>query len=275
MKLHLFGQFQQITREWLETCLVCKGGTYPAQLMYPELAARACERITNAINKAELEKGQSHVTAVLDPYNPTGSTRHVNFNTSKDSLWETDSRKSHINWVITDSAWESEFCRIVQSHNRVIAYAKNHGLGLEVPYHLGPTKKMYRPDFIVQLDDGHSKDDPLNMIVEIKGYRGEDAKDKKLTMETYWIPGINHLGSYGRWAFAEFTDVFDMGQDFAAKAEEEFGKVVGNVLKSKQWREDYLQKEARVEEAMNVIDDMRQTARTGGRKFTREEMNER
>jgi type III restriction enzyme len=47
----------------------------------------------------------------------------------------------------------------------------------------------------VQVDDGHGPDDLLNLIVEIKGYRGEDAKDKKLTMDTYWVPGVNNLGN--------------------------------------------------------------------------------
>ena len=27
-------------------------------------------------------------------------------------------------------------------------------------------------------------------------------------METYWVPGVNRLDAYGRWAFAEFTDVY-------------------------------------------------------------------
>ena len=46
--------------------------------------------------------------------------------------------------------------------------------------------------------------------MEIKGYRGEDAKAKKETMETYWVPGVNNLRSYGRWAFAEFTGVYEI-----------------------------------------------------------------
>ena len=29
-------------------------------------------------------------------------------------------------------------------------------------------------------------------------------------MEAYWLPGVNALGQYGRWAFAEFTDVYDI-----------------------------------------------------------------
>ena len=74
----------------------------------------------------------------------------------------------------------------------------------------------------MQIDDG--KDDPLNLIVEIKGFRREDAKDKKLAMDNYWIPGVNNLEAYGRWAFAEFTDVFDIQQDFANKVEAEFNK---------------------------------------------------
>ena len=48
-KLHLFGQLKRITREWLDHHLVCQGGTYPAQLIYQELADMACNRITAGI----------------------------------------------------------------------------------------------------------------------------------------------------------------------------------------------------------------------------------
>jgi hypothetical protein len=81
-------------------------------------------------------------------------------------------------------------------------------------------------DFIVLVDDGHGDDDLLHLVVEVKGYRREDAKDKKSTMDTYWVPGVNHLGTYGRWAFAEFTDVYEMQDDFAAKVEGEFHKMI-------------------------------------------------
>jgi type III restriction enzyme len=56
----------------------------------------------------------------------------------------------------------------------------------------------------------------LHLIVEIKGYRREDAKEKKATMETYWVPGVNNLGKYSRWAFAEFTAAYQIEADFAA-----------------------------------------------------------
>ena len=165
----------------------------------------ACNKITAAITS---KQGERTIKALLDSYNPTGSTRHVNFTTSKTGLWTTDSRKCHVNLAVLDSDWEAEFCRAVESQPNVLAYVKNHNLGLEVPYLFGSTPRTYIPDFIVQVDDG--QEDPLNLIIEIKGYRGEDVREKNNAMESYWLPGVNALGSYGRWAFAEFTDVYDI-----------------------------------------------------------------
>jgi len=223
-KLHLFGQLKRITKQWLDNCLVCKGGTYPAQLMYQELADMACNRITAGITRA-LE-GERPIKALLDPYNPTGSSAYVRFNTSRADRWETSSRHCHVNWIVLDSDWEAEFCRVAESHSKVRAYVKNHNLGLEVPYRYGSEIRKYLPDFIVLVDDGHGPDDLLHLIVEIKGYRREDAKEKKSTMETYWVPGVNNLKQYGRWAFAEFTEVYQIEADFAAKVESEFNTMI-------------------------------------------------
>jgi len=67
---------------------------------------------------------------------------------------------------------------------------------------------------VVLLDDGNGDDDPLHVVVD-KGYRGEDARDKKATMDTYWMPGVDNLRAYGRWAF-EFTEVYEMEKGFHA-----------------------------------------------------------
>ena len=246
-QLHLFGQLKRIARQWLDGYLVCKGGTYPAQLKYKTLADMACNKIEAGITRALI--GSKPITAVLDPYNPTGSTAHVSFNTSKTERWDTSGPppKCHLNWVILDSDWEAEFCRVAEAHPRVLTYVKNHNLGLDVPYRYGSEMRIYRPDFIVRIDDGQGSpnaagamdggsgrgrgaDDPLNLIVEIKGYRGEDAKEKKSTMDTYWVPGVNHPKTHGRWAFAEFTDVWQMQVDFAARIEAEFGKMIDQLL---------------------------------------------
>lgn len=80
-----------------------------------------------------------------------------------------------------------------------------------------------------ELQGGHGEDDLLNLIVEIKGYRGEDAKEKKPTMETYWIPGVSRLGTFGRWAFVEFTDVWEIEKDFAALMKKAFAGMLAAV----------------------------------------------
>ncbi len=229
-KMFLFHQLKRIVRQWLEECLSCKGGTYPAQLMYYEMADLACERINHAIIAGTRQRAR--VLAIPNSYNPWGSTAHVSFHTTKTDRWEPAFDRCHLNWLILDGpGWEAEFCRVAEAHPRVLAYVKNHNLGFEVPYQLAGEKHRYRPDFIVKVDDGHGEDNPLHLVVEIKGYRGEDAKAKKLTMDTLWVPGVNQLGSYGRWAFAEFCDIYEMEADFAAKVESQFDSLISSLAK--------------------------------------------
>ena len=136
----------------------------------------------------------------------------MSFTTSRKTRYQTSPERCHVNWVVCDSDWEAEFARVAEAHPRVLAYVKNQGLGLEVPYRDGAVLRKYLPDFILKIDDG--RPDPLHLIVETKGYRKGDAQLKAETMRTLWVPGVNNLGQYGRWAFAEFTDVFEISSAF-------------------------------------------------------------
>ena len=49
-------------------------------------------------------------------------------------------------------------------------------------------------------------------------------------MDNYWIPGVNNLGAYGRWTFAEFTDVWEIQSDFEAKIEERLNEIIETVV---------------------------------------------
>lgn len=211
-RLHLFGQLKRICRQWMDDgYLRCTSpDTYPAQLLYMELADMACERIMSAIT-ADLA-GDRPVKAILDTYNPVGSTMSVRFNTTKRSLWESDPRKCHVNWVVCDSSWEKEFARIAEAHPRVLSYVKNQSLGFEIPYVVAGTKRKYIPDFIVQVND--EGEDPVNVIVEVKGERKEVDKVKAETARNYWVPGVNNLGGFGRWAFVELRSEQYMERDF-------------------------------------------------------------
>lgn len=219
--LQLFGQAKRIVREWLDNYFKCKGDTHIAQLAYRALADQAAEKIFAAINRHIANNAANEeeraIRVIVDNYNPQGSTRHVNFNTSKQNYWISDPRRSHINYVICDSSWEAELCRILEQHPKIVSYAKNQGLGFDIPYKFQGQQHKYIPDFLVLVDDGKGSEDLLHMIIEVKGRRDEADKAKADTMSSQWIPGVNRLKEYGRWTFLELRDLYEMEFDFEAK----------------------------------------------------------
>lgn len=204
--IHLFGQAKHIVEDWVKNHLTCSGAAYPAQILYASLAQNACRRIMAAITR-KAEERTDVVKAVLNPYNPDGSTRYVRFVTTKKNLWKTN-EKCHVNWAVLDSSWEGEFCRVLEGCKRVKSYVKNDHLGFTVPYMRGMDRHEYYPDFIVRLDNA------INLIIEVKGFSGEDVQQKREAIETQWIPGVNRLGNFGKWAFAQFNDAFAMEKGF-------------------------------------------------------------
>ena len=205
LKPYLFPQLLAITRDWFAKCLTCKGGTVPQFFLWRPFAQQAVERIYNAV--AGEVVGTERLRPVLAEYSPEGSSRHVDFPTTKQTLWKTKPTKCQINYVVGDSEWETHFASTLEAMPEVRHYVKNQALQFEVPYVIEGEERRYLPDFIVRIDDGH--DDPLNLIVEIKGFRGRDAQLKSATMKNFWVPAVNNHGGFGRWAFLEIRDMHD------------------------------------------------------------------
>ena len=229
--IHLFPQVQRIVNQWIDQgYLICHDGTYEAQLLHRMVSDMAAERIRAAITNSvqrNAPDGERRIKAIVDPYAPTGTTHAINFSTTAPlyvhpSQWQSEKRlrletredKCHINLAVCDSSWEVEFCKILEAHPQVISYVKNQGLGLEVPYRMQDSSRTYIPDFIVLIDDGNTPNDPLNLVAEIKGYKGEDAVAKATTMASYWVPGVNNLKHFGRWEFMELTSIDTMEEEF-------------------------------------------------------------
>jgi type III restriction enzyme len=162
---------------------------------------------------------------LLDSYNPEGTSANVRFTSSK-SYHVTEPKKAQLNYHVLDSNWEGAFCRVAEAHPKVISYVKNQNMGFEVPYRHMDENRRYIPDFILLVDDGHGPADPLHLVAEVKGFRGEDVKDKQTFIETYWIPGVNHLQEYGRWAFVELKEIYALEDDFDAKVQSAFDAAV-------------------------------------------------
>lgn len=167
-KQHLFPQIQRIARKWLDEGYLVTKGVPIGAILYQDQLARAAEKIDIALTRGS----EGRLLAVLDPYNPRGSTRFVNFITSK-PVWRTGAQppKCHISHVVLDSSWEEQLALTLENHPRVLAYAKNQAMGFDIPYLEAGVMRRYVPDFLVRLEDGG--DEPLNLILEVKGIRDE------------------------------------------------------------------------------------------------------
>jgi type III restriction enzyme len=214
VKHWLFPQVLDITRRWLTGYVTCKDNTFPQLLLLVENAHDAADRIYHAIVKAA--EGEPALKPILRPYDTVGSTRYVDFDTTK-PVYATREDRCHISHVVADTeSWEQKIAEAIEDMAEVIRYVKNQNLGFTIPYTLNGEERQYHPDFIVILDDGHGLDDPLNLIVEGSGEARKDKAAKVTTARTLWIPAINNHGGFGRWAFVEVSDPWNAQLTIAA-----------------------------------------------------------
>lgn len=208
VKPWLFPQLLQITREWREKCLAFKDNTFPQMLLMVVKADEAVEKIYRAVVKAD--KGKLALRPILAAYDPIGSTRYVNFDTIK-AVYKTDPKKCHVSHVVGDTdTWEQKTAQSLEGMDEVVCYIKNEGLGFYIPYVKNNEQHDYVPDFIVKIDDGHGREDPLNLIIEVSGREKKDKKEKCATARELWVPAVNQHGGFGRWAFIETSDPWNV-----------------------------------------------------------------
>lgn len=193
----------RITEQWFAECLECKGDFRPQFLKWHSLAIRAVEKIARAILPSA-EEAANGLLPVLNAYNAEGTTRHVDFTTSKMTIFKTRPDKCHLNYVVYDRDWEAGFAERIEGMPEVLSYVKNHSLNFEVPYDYKGSTRKYRPDYIVRVANGGGE--PLNLVVEIKGARDEADAAKADTMLKAWVPAVNASRQFGRWDFIEVTD---------------------------------------------------------------------
>ena len=158
----------------------------------------------------------SDLKPILRPFDLIGSTRYVDFDTSR-PVYNTDANKCHLSYMVADTnSWEQKMAQVLEDMERVVAYVKNQGLGFMIPYTIHGQSKNYLPDFIVRIDDGGGVDDLLNLIVEVSG-RGKLEKTAKVsTVKNLWIPAVNQHGGFGRWEFIEITDPWNAENEINA-----------------------------------------------------------
>ena len=207
VKHWLFPQLLGIAKRWLDECVTLKDNTFPQLLLLIEFAHDAADRIYKAIVVSA--GATAALKPILRPYDTSGSTRYVDFDTTR-PVFATRADKCHISHVVADTdSWEQKMAEALENMPEVIRYVKNHNLGFTVPYTLNGAEKNYIPDFIGCIDDGRGPDDLLNLIVEVTGEKKKDKAAKVTTARTLWVPAINNYGGFGRWAFIEIADPWD------------------------------------------------------------------
>ena len=153
--------------------------------------------------------GTAALKPIVRPYDAIGSTRYVDFDTTR-PVWPTDPAKCHISHVVADTgSWEQKMAQVLEEMPEVVRYVKNHGLGFTIPYTLNGDERQYVPDYIVHLDDGRGPDDLLNLVLEVSGEARKDKAAKVATARNLWTPAVNNHGGFGRWVFVEITDPWD------------------------------------------------------------------
>jgi type III restriction enzyme len=200
----LFPQLLEIAKRWMAECVDLKDNTFPQLLLLIEFAHDAADRIYKGIVAST--DGTAALKPILRPYDTVGSTRYVDFDTTR-SVFATREDRCHISHVVADTeSWEQKMAQVLEDMPEVVRYVKNHNLGFTIPYTLNGEEKNYIPDFIACVDDGNAKDNLLNLIIEITGEKKKDKAAKVSTARTLWVPAVNNHCGFGRWAFIEIAD---------------------------------------------------------------------
>ena len=115
--------------------------------------------------------------------------------------------------------------QVLEDMPEVRCYAKNHNLGFTIPYTMNGEERQYAPDFLVRMMDG------VNLILEVSGEPRKDKAVKVATARTLWVPAVNNHGGFGRWAFLEITDPWDVKNTIRAFLQDDNLDGVGPILR--------------------------------------------
>jgi type III restriction enzyme len=115
----LFPQLLGIAKRWLTECVVLKDNTFPQLLLLIEFAHDAADRIYKAIVAST--DGTAALKPILRPYDTIGSTRYVDFDTTR-SAFATRADKCHISHVVADTdSWEQKMAEALEDMPEVIS----------------------------------------------------------------------------------------------------------------------------------------------------------
>lgn len=197
-----FPDIRNIVEQWYNEQLEIIGGDGSAEqkrLVMLWNYKAVLSNIMEGVHKANAD--HEEISAVLNYYNPEGSTSHVYRPTNR-PVYST--LKSHVNYVIAeDNSWQQIAAQTLDSMECVETWVKNTYLGFRIPYTVGDENKEYQPTFIIKVKG-------INLIVECEDFDSDKSGnkgDKHHYLKDYWIPAANNLKTYGTWDLLEVNDI--------------------------------------------------------------------
>lgn len=207
-QFQLFAALKKVVLQWYDSQIEVIGGDGSPELRRLAMFWTPTDVVSSIYEGIRAaSQGEERITAILNYYNPAGSTRYVHGATTKE-VWPTV--KSHVNCVVADTdSWEQKCAKTLEQMPQVECYVKNSFLDFTIPYIDGIQEHKYVPDFIARVKGGKSGE-KVNLIIEISGFSNDRTgnKDQKRYYTThYWLPAANNLQTYGRWDFIEISDI--------------------------------------------------------------------
>ncbi len=171
-------------------------------------------RLNAAILPAD-DEGEQPLLPALDDMAGIGTTDDTPFLAVKPSQ---PTPRSHVSQPVCDSGWERTVARALDESPRVLAWAKNHWLGFEVPYlHSGVAHSLI-PDCLVDVAAPGRGDGVEHLVVEVKDLEREQDRSKDVGAAR-WIAAVNHWDRLGRWRYSKLNAPHDLVRVLEVSAE--------------------------------------------------------
>lgn len=224
-KYWLFPQIKKIVEDYVKNHVELKDRMVVGYLSIGEYFAGACSKIQQAIvDENLLNQNRKKLFPILAQFDMLGTTRYVDFLTTKEVR---ETAKSHINYVVADTEeWEQGVAKKLEQMTEIISYVKNQNLGFYIPYEYQGISHQYLPDFITRVEMPDKS--ILNLIIEVTGKKDDKKVIKVNTAREMWVPAINNISRFGKWAFIEIADIYDTQNLIHAGIESGFDKLTGD-----------------------------------------------
>jgi len=205
-KYWLGPQLMRIAEEYVKSHVVLKDRMLIGYLTVGEYFSGALTKINQGIVMENLEHQKDRkILPILAPYDTLGSTRYVDFLTTRPVQ---DTIKSHINYVVADTEeWEQGVAKRLEQMDEVLAYVKNQNLGFSIPYEHQGVTHQYVPDFIARIEAPDKQ--IINLLIEVTGKKDDKKALKVKTTRELWVPSVNNMEKFGHWAIIEIQDIHE------------------------------------------------------------------